>query len=144
MPERRSWLNEPMMLPELLTLIELYWLGRMPTTSADAIGSSVAPRDSIGWPKARMRFPSTWETVPVPDRLMSPTASATATTSPGLKARAGRCSSSLVDDPELLPPSAETFRPSAAYWGSSEAATFGARPPNENAGLIAVKGAKPA
>jgi len=59
MPERRSWLKEPMMPPVLLSLMELYWLGKIVTISAEAMGSSVAPSESIGWPKARMRLPST-------------------------------------------------------------------------------------
>src|SRR6478736_6125341 len=132
MPERRSWLNEPMSWPVLVTLMELNWLGRMVTTSAEAIGSSVAPSDIIGWPKARMCAPSTCDTVPVPAMEMSPRASATATTPPGCKDGGAATAEDELEGESRLPPRALKESPRDWNCGASRAAICGESPPAEN------------
>jgi hypothetical protein len=81
--DSRSWVIVPMTAPVLAIFTELICDGRMVRISELHIGRATSPSESIGWPKAVMRLPSTRDTVPVPASVMSPVASATATAPPG-------------------------------------------------------------
>ena len=85
----------PMIEPVLATLIDSWAEGMIATISAEHIGSSIAPRLIMGWPKATIRSPSTVEIVPVPARVMSPVASATEIASPGRSGAGGRAAAEL-------------------------------------------------
>ena len=129
----------PMTRPVLATLIDCMFEGRMVTISAAHMGRATSPRESIGWPNAVICLPSTRETVPVPARVMSPVASATATAAPGrnvaMPAEEGWGASVAAT---LLPPREKVPNPTAAKFGASRSATTGLRPPSVKTGCMAL------